>query len=137
MSCGDYGCDDGCCGNAQCLPSAKRPDHAALPLEGAFHRAIKPLLPKRDQGRVMGAYREVHGVTVFDEDAERQQFEDRAFEHYLRKRDARAAAGSQVAFDTPDRPSTREEMFGRHPSGDYIVLAYQAAWSGWKMARGV
>jgi hypothetical protein len=30
--------------------------------EAAFHQAVAPLLPKRVQGRVMGAYREVHNI---------------------------------------------------------------------------
>lgn len=72
----------------------------------------------------------------FDQHFERELFEDMMYAHYLRIRAARAARGQGVAFDT-EEPRAPEELFARTDIGEYVAVAYQAAWSGWKMARGV
>jgi hypothetical protein len=146
MACGEYGCDDGCCGNAQCLPSAKRAADEALVKEAIhFGQFSDDMLRAHGLVRTVreALFRIFHETTPevtcnfgFVEQWERQQFEDSTYTFYLQQREKRAAAGRPVMNDTPE-PTTRELMFARNPvGGDYLVWAYQAAWSGWKMARG-
>lgn len=142
----------------QQIEAAPRRPALNMSFEAVVHRAIARLLNKRDQGRVMGAIRESLGVQCYsmhgagfstpgsaaatrmagmqwDEAREHLAFEDAAHAHYLRKRCERAAKGQAITADN-DRESSREEMFAKHANGDYVVWAYQAAWGGWKMARG-
>jgi hypothetical protein len=72
----------------------------------------------------------------FNEDHERPAFEDACYAHYLKRREERAASGQGIAMDAPDRVRPRDEMFARTEGGDYVAMVYQAAWGGWKMARG-
>lgn len=71
----------------------------------------------------------------WDEAYERTLFEQTCYANYLTKRAARRAKGQTVAYDT-EAPRSRDELFVRQENGDYIAVAYQAAWSGWKLARG-
>lgn len=74
---------------------------------------------------------------MFDEPMERALFEDACYTQYLRQRNVRRLLGIVSASDKPgDVPWEREEIFVRGPSGDYIAIAYQQAWGGWKLARG-
>lgn len=94
--------------------------------------AISPLF----RSDVQAVYDSLDAPPAFDESTERQEFEDRTYAFYLQQREKRAAAGKPIANDT-EQPTARELMFARNPvNGDYLVWAYQAAWSGWRMARG-
>lgn len=72
----------------------------------------------------------------FNATRERAEFEAAMFAHYVRKRAERRAKGQGIAFDNADRPHTPETMFERTQQGEYVAVVYQAAWTGWKMARG-
>lgn len=74
----------------------------------------------------------------WDATYERELFEQTCYANYLTKRASRRAAGQTIAFDTDpdDAPRSRLALFVREENGDYVAVAYQAAWSGWKLARG-
>lgn len=72
----------------------------------------------------------------WDESVERQLFEDACYTHYLVQREFRLVRNVPSLADHPSRPWTREEIFVKRESGDYIAVAYQQAWGGWKLARG-
>lgn len=75
-------------------------------------------------------------ATRWNEDAERQRFEDAAHAHYLRRREERAAKGQVGILDNIEAPHERKVLFARQSNGDYVAIAYQMAWGGWKLARG-
>lgn len=58
-------------------------------------------------------------------DAERKLFENTMFALYVRKKNL-----GQI--DT-----TPEALFWKQPSGEYGVLMFNAAWYGWKAAKGL
>lgn len=74
---------------------------------------------------------------AWDEERERMLFETTCFAHYLQKREERLLRNVPSLFDNKEDPYTREVLFERRPnSGDYVAVAYQQAWGGWKLARG-
>jgi hypothetical protein len=62
---------------------------------------------------------------------ERALFEKAMFEHYLRQR----ALGVLDPNDEGD--GTPEALFWKQPNGDYGVLMFNAAWYGWRAAKGL
>lgn len=74
---------------------------------------------------------------TWNEARERELFENRSYAHYERTIEARRAKGQSIAFPNADgRPWSREELFERKDNGDYVAIAYQQAWGGWRLARG-
>lgn len=73
---------------------------------------------------------------VWDEQTERQAFEDAAYAHYLRRREERDQRGQIGVLDNPAAPHPREMLFYRDERGEYVAIAYQQAWGGWRLARG-
>jgi hypothetical protein len=72
----------------------------------------------------------------WNEEAERQEFEDAAYAHYLNTRDQRRNRGIVGVLDNAGKPHPRELLFHRTSNGEYAVIVYQQAWGGWKLARG-
>lgn len=92
--------------------------------------AVLPLINGDNPARV-------RRLGKWDEAFERELFEQTCYANYLTKRVSRRAKGQTVAFDTEDAPRPRADLFVREANGEYVAVAYQAAWSGWKLARGV
>lgn len=78
----------------------------------------------------------VFTVHAFDAERERVLFEGEFWRHYLRVSDARAAAGVTSPSDPQGRRWTQGELFSRNDKNEYIAIAVQQAWGGWKLARG-
>lgn len=64
-------------------------------------------------------------------DAERKLFEGAMFAHYLKQK-----AAGRISTDG-DGDGTREALFWKQPNGEYGVLMFNAAWYGWKAAKGL
>lgn len=71
---------------------------------------------------------ELREPKTIDWDAERRRFEQAAYQHYLKRREA----GKVV--DCPDQPWTAEELLWRQPNGEYGVLQFNGAWWAWQEA---
>lgn len=61
----------------------------------------------------------------------RQEFEDKAYGHYLQRK----AAGE--LDPTAEGDGSREALFWKQPDGSYGVLMFNAAWQGFKWGRGL
>lgn len=61
----------------------------------------------------------------------RQEFENHAYAHYLQRK----AAGK--VDPTAEGDGGREALFWKQPDGSYGVLAFNAAWQGFKWGRGL
>lgn len=122
----------------------ERATRRVLPFEisrhnSAYHGPMAWLLVAHDLDR--GARREfalddITSFGPFNEARERDRFETAMYAHYLRTRAARLAKQQAIAFDDPDQERPKAELFMRQPNGDYVAIIYQAAWGGWKAARG-
>jgi hypothetical protein len=64
-------------------------------------------------------------------DAERKLFEDAMFQHYLNQFAAGKLDMTQAGDGTP------EALFWKQPNGEYGVLMFNAAWYGWRAAKGL
>ena len=79
---------------------------------------------------ICGTAHEVLLAQSAEMDAERQAFEVAAYRRYR----AQKALGLLVGDDGDGTP---EGLFWKQPSGEYGVLAFNAAWWGWKAAKGL
>jgi len=61
----------------------------------------------------------------------RVEFEDKAYDHYLKRK----AAGELDPNAEGD--GSREALFWKQPDGSYGVLMFNAAWQGFKWGRGL
>lgn len=62
---------------------------------------------------------------------ERALFEEACYQHYLERKQAGALDPNA------EGDGTREALFWRQPDGSYGVLMFNAAWWGWKAAKGM
>ena len=62
---------------------------------------------------------------------ERADFENAMFALYRRKREAGLIDPEGEGDGTP------EALFWKQPSGEYGVLMFNAAWAGWRAAKGL
>lgn len=63
-------------------------------------------------------------------DAERKLFEDACYRRY-------SARKSLGMISNEDGDGTPEALFWKQPNGEYGVLMFNAAWWGWKAAKGL
>jgi len=61
----------------------------------------------------------------------RQEFEDAAYAHYLKRKEAGELDPSA------EGDGSRESMFWKTPDGSYGVLMFNAAWQGFRWGRGL
>ena len=64
-------------------------------------------------------------------DDERTAFEEAAYQHYLRRKEA-GKIDPNAQGD-----GTREALFWKQPNGEYGVLAFNSAFWGWRAAKGL
>lgn len=64
-------------------------------------------------------------------ETEREAFEVAMFTHYLKQK-----AAGRISTDG-DGDGTRNALFWKQPNGEYGVLMFNAAWYGWKAAKGL
>jgi hypothetical protein len=62
---------------------------------------------------------------------ERAEFEVECYLHYTMRKAAGKIDLSQAGEGTP------ESLFWRQPNGEYGVLGFNAAWWGWRAAKGL
>lgn len=68
-------------------------------------------------------------------DHERTEFETAAYAYFIRRR-AEGKLDRQLSEDAGG-DGTPEVLFWKDERGDYGVKMFQAAWWGWKAARGI
>lgn len=66
---------------------------------------------------------------------ERTEFETAAYAHFVTRR-AQGKLDRQLAEDVGGN-GTPEALFWKQPDGSYGVLMFNAAWWGWRAARGL
>jgi hypothetical protein len=98
--------------------------------EARFHRAVATFLTKKEQGHVMGAYRV---ATAFDEEAEREMFEEAVYQQYFLSNLNRIESGPMAGWFAPREPlRTKADMMVRVENGSYRSPPIDAAWWAWQ-----